>query len=115
SLAYSAGPALLFQVRTSWGIWAIHHKEFIMRRYGFIGPTAVIIVLLGVCVSQAWWVKGHETIAEAAASRLPESMPAFFRGAGKHLAHFAGDPDRWKNREANYSRAGTSPDHYIDL
>lgn len=65
--------------------------------------------------ASGWWVKGHETITEAAAARLPEGMPPFFRAGGKAMAHFAGDPDRWKNREATYLRAGESPNHFIDL
>lgn len=75
------------------------------------------VLLLVVLVSQApaWWVKGHGSIAEAAAAGLPETMPRFFRVAGKHLAHFSGDPDRWKNPQARHLRAAESPDHYIDL
>jgi hypothetical protein len=60
-------------------------------------------------------VKGHESIAEAAAARLPESVPAFLRAGGKHLAHCSGDPDRWKNPDASHLRAAEAPDHYIDL
>jgi hypothetical protein len=63
----------------------------------------------------AWWVKGHETIALAAATRLPEAVPAFFRAGGKHLAHCSGDPDRWKNPDAAHLKAAEAPDHYIDL
>ena len=63
----------------------------------------------------AWWVKGHASIAEAAAARLPEAMPAFFRAGGKHLAHCSGDPDRWKNPDAKHLRAAEAPDHYLDL
>jgi hypothetical protein len=63
----------------------------------------------------AWWVKGHATIAEGATSRLPDSMPAFFRAASKQLGHLSGDPDRWKNRAATHLRAAEAPDHYIDL
>jgi hypothetical protein len=70
---------------------------------------------LGVAPAPAWWVKGHGLIAEAAASRLPDEMPAFFRAAGKQLNYLAGEPDRWKNPEAKYLRAGESPNHYIDL
>jgi hypothetical protein len=83
-----------------------------MRRY-LIG--GVLLALALASLAQAWWVKGHESIAEAAASRLPEGMPAFFRAGGKQLAHFAGDPDRWKNPDAKFLRAAEAPDHYIDL
>jgi hypothetical protein len=65
--------------------------------------------------ADAWWIKGHGLIAEAACSRLPDEMPAFFRAAGKQLNHLAGDPDRWKNPETKHLRAAESPDHYIDL
>jgi hypothetical protein len=74
-----------------------------------------LFVVLAVGIAPAWWVKGHENIAQGAASRLPEAMPAFYRAGGKHLAHFAGDPDRWKNREAKHLRAAESADHFLDL
>lgn len=64
--------------------------------------------------AHAWWVKGHESIAAAAAAQLPADMPAFFRAAGKHLAHLSGDPDRWKNREAAFLRAAEAPEHFLD-
>jgi hypothetical protein len=79
--------------------------------------------ILGVLVSaaimvsgaQAWWIKGHETIAEAAVAGLPDDMPAFFRAGAKALAHSSGDPDRWKNPAAKHLRAAEAPDHYLDL
>jgi hypothetical protein len=66
-------------------------------------------------LAPGWWVKGHESITEAAAAGLPEAVPAFFRSGGRHLAHFAGDPDRWKNRECRALRSSIEADHYIDL
>lgn len=86
-----------------------------MRRYGFLVAVGVLALAIGVSVAPAWWVKGHESITEAAASGLPESMPAFFRAAGKQLAHFSGDPDRWKNPATKHLKAAEAPDHYIDL
>ncbi len=62
-----------------------------------------------------WWVNGHASIAEGAASCLPDEMPAFFRAAGKQLGHLSGDPDRWKNPSCKFLRAAEAPDHYIDL
>jgi hypothetical protein len=64
---------------------------------------------------RAWWVEGHASIAQSAASILPDEVPAFFRGAGKQLGHYSGDPDRWKNRSCKFLRAAESPDHFIDL
>ena len=63
----------------------------------------------------AWWVVGHARIAEAAASRLPDDMPKFFRAASKQLGHLAGDPDRWKNPSCKHLRAAEAPDHFLDL
>ena len=77
--------------------------------------AATLIVLLAAGTAPAWWVKGHGTIAEAAASCLPETMPRFFRAGGKALADGAGDPDRWKNPSATFLKSAISPDHYLDL
>jgi hypothetical protein len=74
-----------------------------------------VILVLPADFARAWWVKGHESVAEAAAVNLPDEVPAFFRGGGKQMAHYAGDPDRWKNPACQHLRDGTSPDHYIDL
>lgn len=76
---------------------------------------ASILFLAVTGSAPAWWVKGHESIAEAAAGKLPDAVPAFFRAGGKHLAHCSGDPDRWKNPDARYLRPAEAPDHYIDL
>ena len=73
------------------------------------------VVLLAVSIAGAWWSRGHESIAEAGAAGLPDDMPAFFRAGGKSLAHYAGDPDRWKNPAAKFLGAAEAPDHYIDL
>ncbi|HEY1860837.1 MAG TPA: hypothetical protein VGG61_10810, partial [Gemmataceae bacterium] len=39
----------------------------------------------------------------------------FFRSGGIALAHYSGDPDRWKNPSAKYLRAAEAPDHFLDL
>ena len=78
----------------------------------------IVALLAGglvVGLAPAWWVKGHESITAAAAARMPDDMPAFFRNGGKHLAHFAGDPDRWKNREVNFLRRAEEGNHFVDL
>src|SRR6476619_533677 len=75
----------------------------------------VVAGLAAVQLAQGWWVIGHGTITEAAATGLPDEMPAFFRAAGKSLAHLAGDPDRWKNREATFLKSTESPNHFFDM
>jgi hypothetical protein len=83
-----------------------------MKKY-VLGVLVAAALYAGA--SQAWWVKGHETIAEAAAAGLPDDVPAFFRAGGKALAHSSGDPDRWKNPAAKHLRAAEAPDHFLDL
>ncbi len=55
-----------------------------MRRYLIIAGLAALIV---ANLAPAWWVKGHASIAEAAALGLPEDVPAFFRAGGKMMGH----------------------------
>ena len=83
-----------------------------MKKYVLV---VVVSATLFAGVAPAWWVKGHESIAEAAAAGLPDDVPAFFRAGGKSLAHSSGDPDRWKNPAAKHLRAAEAPDHYLDL
>jgi hypothetical protein len=84
-----------------------------MRRFLVI---ATVLALAGlVSVAPAWWVRGHESIAEAAAVGLPKEVPAFFRAGGKTLALFSGDPDRWKNPTAKFLKAAEFPNHFLDL
>lgn len=79
----------------------------------FIAVAALTLALHGV--TWAWWVKGHGLIAEGAASRLPDEMPAFFRTGGKALGYLAGEPDRWKNKEAMFLNSTEYPEHFLDL
>jgi hypothetical protein len=83
-----------------------------MKKY-LLGAAAAALAAAGLC--RGWWVNGHGSIAEAAATGLPAEVPVFFRAAGKQLGHLAGDPDRWKNPAATHLRAAEGPDHFIDL
>lgn len=87
-----------------------------MKRITLASCIAAFCLLLALLTpASAWWVKGHGTIAEAASKVLPDDMPAFFRAAGKSLNHLAGEPDRFKNKGAEFLRITEAPDHYIDL
>jgi hypothetical protein len=77
--------------------------------------SMVVALVMPTTSARGWWVKGHESIAEAAAVNLPDEVPAFFRAGGKQLAHYSGDPDRWKNPSCQQLRDAGAPDHYIDL
>lgn len=85
------------------------------RRLTILIGSALLLGGLVVGLAPGWWSGGHESIAEAAATRLPEEMPGFFRRGGRHLAHFAVDPDRWKNREAAFLRRAEEGNHFLDL
>jgi len=85
------------------------------RRPWLLLSFALGVVLVAVPAGRAWWSGGHESLAQAAASILPDEVPAWFRAAGKSLAHYSVDPDRWKNPGATHLKASESPEHYIDL
>ena len=88
-----------------------------MRRFVSLtlGGFLVLAGLVAGLAPAVWWSGGHESIAGAAAARLPDDVPVFFRRGGKHLAHFSVDPDRWKNREAKFLRRAEEGNHYLDL
>src|SRR6516225_11296264 len=92
-----------------------NRKVTMNRRMVFLGMTVVVMGVALGGLAAGWWSGGHETVAEAAASRLPDDVPAFFRRGGKELAHFSVDPDRWKNREMNFLRRAEESNHYLDF
>ena len=88
------------------------------RRAGAVAALAVVVMCLPVALS-AWGDVGHRLTGLAAATRLPEEMPAFFRNASQQLAYLNPEPDRWKDRAERTLdpalEASTSPEHYIDM
>jgi hypothetical protein len=74
-----------------------------------------LLLLLSAGLTWGWWAGGHALIAEASTAILPDEMPKFFRAGAKALAHYSGDPDRWKNKACKHLKAAESPDHFIDL
>lgn len=87
-----------------------------MRRKSWILTGLIVASGVGLWgVAHAWWVNTHGSITEAAALALPDDMPAFFRAAGKSLGHCAGDPDRWKNRDAKFLKSAVYPEHFLDM
>ena len=67
----------------------------------------------------AWGERGHYLTGQAAAAKIPEAMPAFFRAAAAQLAYLNPEPDRWRDRaESSLDPAldqGSAPDHFIDM
>jgi hypothetical protein len=86
-----------------------------MRRSWFGLLALTVSGFLTLSIAHAWWIIGHGTITEAACNALPDDMPAFFRASARSLAHLAGDPDRWKNRDAAFLRNSEAPHHFLDI
>jgi hypothetical protein len=62
-----------------------------------------IFALVGIVALTPWHVsgwgpKGHEMSGRAAALKLPEEMPRFFRKSVDQLAYLSPEPDRWRDR-----------------
>ncbi|MGH9853674.1 MAG: hypothetical protein ACREBD_27865 [Blastocatellia bacterium] len=68
---------------------------------------------------EGWGRHGHELSGRAAAMRLSEQMPRFFRKAVDQLSYLNPEPDRWRDRaESDLDKALDSayaPDHFLDL
>jgi len=69
--------------------------------------------------AQCWGPHGHELSGRAAAMKLPEQTPKFFRNAVDQLGYLNPEPDRWRDRaESDLDKALDSayaPDHFLDL
>ncbi len=67
----------------------------------------------------AWGERGHYLTGQAAAARLPEAMPAFFRAAAAQLAYLNPEPDRWRDRAESAIDPAldqqSAADHFIDM
>lgn len=68
---------------------------------------------------RGWGAHGHEIGGRAAAMKLPNQMPGFFRKATDQLAYLNPEPDRWRDRaESQIDKAmdtASAPDHFLDL
>ncbi len=87
----------------------------ILMRGAVVGLALLIVAGVFAARSQAWWAGGHKLCTLAAASKLPEDVPKFFRDAGKELAEVCVDPDNWKNVTTSHLRSTEQPEHFIDL
>ncbi|MEW6211098.1 MAG: S1/P1 nuclease [Acidobacteriota bacterium] len=65
----------------------------------------------------AWGDEGHRWINRAAAEKMPDDMPAFFKQAAGRLSFLGPEPDRWRDRFELYRalNEAQSPDHFIDI
>ena len=79
---------------------------------GTIGT--IVAVALGATTTR-WGIYGHEIAGRAAATRLPEALPAFFRSATEQLAYLNPEPDRWRGERYRELGEAFRYDHYIDF
>jgi hypothetical protein len=70
-------------------------------------------------VAHGWGLDGHQLSGRAAAMKLPEQSPKFFRKAVDQLGYLNPEPDRWRSSdESNLDKAmdtAYAPDHFLDL
>ncbi|HTE48136.1 MAG TPA: hypothetical protein VK636_23025 [Gemmatimonadaceae bacterium] len=89
------------------------------RRVSSVILITIAAVFAAPAILLAWGEAGHRMTGEAAALKLPASMPAFFRNASRQLAYLNPEPDRWRDRsEGSIDPAldkATSPEHFIDM
>jgi hypothetical protein len=88
------------------------------RRIASVVRNARVALPLAAIVLVAWGDVGHRITGEAAALKLPQAMPAFFRNASRQLGYLNPEPDRWKDRAERTAdpalEGGTSPEHFAD-
>ena len=76
-----------------------------------LGATCVVLGARAL----RWGFHGHEISGRAAATRLPEDMPAFFRNATEQLSYLNPEPDRWRGDVLRELGEAFRYDHYIDI
>ena len=76
--------------------------------------TPVLVLLLSAAILPRWGRVGHEITGRAAATQLPDSMPAFFRESAERLGWLNYEPDRWRDERFRPMEQAFSNDHYID-
>ncbi|HKR01581.1 MAG TPA: hypothetical protein VJT09_12960 [Pyrinomonadaceae bacterium] len=89
------------------------------RRRGVAAAMAsmlfVSLFLMEPGEALAWGEHGHKLSGRAAATRLPKTMPDFFRKAADQLEYLNPEPDRWRSKVMKEMNEAFSYDHFIDL
>lgn len=83
-------------------------------------PLIIVTLIASTNLShsaKAWGDEGHRFVNLVASQRVPEDVPAFFKGAGARLSFLGPEPDRWRDREEIFKalREGTGADHFLDI
>jgi hypothetical protein len=79
--------------------------------------SAVLVLLLLAPPEfiYGWGNEGHLAINQAAARKIPHSMPMFFRQATTRITYLGPEPDRWRSKTEPSLKDAQEPDHYINL
>ncbi len=82
-----------------------------------LAAVAVLVPVLSGILGAAprWGMAGHRISGVAAASTVPEGMPAFFRAATEQLGWLNYEPDRWRGERMVEANEAFRYDHYVDL
>ena len=88
-----------------------------MNRYLRRVSSILAIIMLSSGPAFGWGEEGHRIINRTAVSKLPDSMPQFFRLAAARLEYLGPEPDRWRDTRELFSalREVNSPDHFINI
>lgn len=90
----------------------IRTSRLIARGLGFALLCAIVTA---ASTARRWGYHGHEMAGRAAATDLPDSLPAFFRAAVDELAYLNPEPDRWRSDADRELGEAFRYDHYVDL
>ncbi|HEX2094884.1 MAG TPA: hypothetical protein VHG28_20965 [Longimicrobiaceae bacterium] len=87
----------------------------ISRRLLIPALAGLLALLVAPETAGAWGDHGHTISGRAAATRLPQAMPRFFRDATLQLGYLNPEPDRWREREFREMDEAFRYDHYLDM
>ena len=82
--------------------------------------AALFVLITGLSApAQAWGLKGHAIIGEAAVARMPQDLPAFMqsKAAKDEIVYLQSEEDRLKigvTQDRAWAREWTT-DHYLDI
>ncbi len=91
-----------------------------MKKTYATGAAALCVFIAGACApAQAWGVKGHTIIGEAAVAHMPADLPAFMQAnsAKDEIVYLQAEEDRLKigvAQDRAWAREWTT-DHYLDI
>jgi hypothetical protein len=92
------------------------HRSRVTRRGVMAAMALALLVAAGASAATIrWGFHGHTIAGHAAAARLPDGMPDFFRAAAAQLAYLNPEPDRWRGDQFRELGEAKRYDHYVDF